>query len=123
MTEPEPMSPPVAEPQQEPVQEEPQTVVTPEPPAPEPAPEPVKEEPPVAVLQPKYGCVDAASGLKIRQHPSRNAASIGNAPNKARVELVRLTGDGSWWEVKYKGIDGYMFSEFVKASETGECGR
>jgi len=123
MTEPEPMSPPVAEPQQEPVQEEPQAVVTPEPPAPEPAPEPVKEEPPVAVLQPKYGCVDAASGLKIRQHPSRNAASIGNAPNKARVELVRLTGDGSWWEVKYKGIDGYMFSEFVKPSETGECGR
>lgn len=121
----EPVQPqPAAEPQPEPAKEEPEqpVAVTPEPPKPAPEPEPVKEEP-QAPVQPKYGCVDASSGLKIRISPSRNAASIGNAPNRARVELVKKTDDGEWWEVRYKGKDGYMFAEFVKPSDTGECRR
>jgi len=119
-----PIEEPAVEP--EPVKEEPpkqQSVVQPEPakPAPAPVPVPVKEE--TAAVQPQYGCVEASSGLKIRKSPSRNAVSVGNAPNRARVELVRKTDDGEWWEVKYKGRDGYMFAEFVKPSETGECRR
>ncbi|WP_303852683.1 AAA family ATPase [Seleniivibrio woodruffii] len=123
---PEPVEPVPAEadPQTEPLKKETQQPadVKPVPAEPAPVPEPVKEEP-QAPAQPKFGCVEASSGLKIRKSPSRNAASIGNAPNRARVELVKKTKDGEWWEIRYKGKDGYMFAEFVKPSETGECRR
>ncbi|TCK60573.1 AAA family ATPase [Seleniivibrio woodruffii] len=93
-------------------------------PEPEPVkPEPVKEEPPAAVVpaHPEFGCVTAGSGLKIRKTPSRNAASIGNAPYRSKVVLISHTDDGEWWQVRFKGVEGYMFAEFVKPTESGEC--
>lgn len=84
------------------------------------ATEPAKAVKPVETV-PEYGCVNAASGLKIRKKPSKNAASVGNAPNKAKVKLVSKSDDGQWWEITYRGKDGYMFAEFIRPIKSGEC--
>lgn len=87
----------------------------------QPAPAPVAPTPVVKEKTPEFGCVEASSGLKIRTKPSKKAGSIGNAPYRAKIKLISKTDDGKWWEIKYKGKDGYMFAEFIKPIESGEC--
>ena len=90
-----------------PVMEEPQ---------PAEVPEPVNPEP---VL--KHGCITANSGLKVRSAPSVESDLIGTAPKDAYIELLELSGDGNWWKTNFEGIQGYMYSKYIRIVDSPDA--
>jgi N-acetylmuramoyl-L-alanine amidase len=61
----------------------------------------------------RTGKVTLNSGyLNIRREPSLNAAVIDMAPNGATLTVLNTVGD--WYQVTYKGKNGYAFSKYVK---------
>ncbi len=54
----------------------------------------------------------AASNVRFRQTPDKNAAVLGMIDSGAKVEIL-LRGEG-WTMVKYKGKTGYVMSRYLK---------
>jgi LysM repeat protein len=54
--------------------------------------------------------VNANSGLRLRSTP--NGTIILVMPNGAKVE--KIGADGMWYNVKYNGMTGYCYSEYLK---------
>ena len=70
----------------------------------EPAPAPKPEK--------KFATVTGGKPCKMRFKPDKKAQVINIIPYKARVTILDEAGE--WWKVSYKGITGYMMSQFLK---------
>jgi len=65
--------------------------------------------------------VNAASGLTLRATPKTDGAQVSLIPNKEAVTILDKNGpgatidgkSGSWYKVKYKEKEGYVFSAFL----------
>lgn len=62
------------------------------------------------------GTVNAPSGLVLRDEPSKSGSPITTLPDDAAVEIIEQSGE--WYKVTYNGQEGYLFAEYVDASET-----
>lgn len=79
--------------------------------------EAVREEEPVKVEEApkpvkKFATVTGGKPCKMRFKPDKKAQVINIIPFKAKVTILDETGE--WWKVTYKGITGYMMSQFLK---------
>lgn len=61
------------------------------------------------------GTVNAPSGLVLRQEASKTANPITTVPDKAEVNIVEESGE--WYKVTYNSQEGYLFAEYVNATE------
>lgn len=66
------------------------------------APKPVK----------KFATVTGGKPCKMRFKPDKKAQVINIIPHRAKVTILNEAGE--WWKVTYKGITGYMMSQFLK---------
>ena len=67
----------------------------------------------VEPMEPKMGTVSLSSGtLNLRSRPSRTARVIASIPNGARLTVVGQWQD--WYVVNYRGLVGYVASQYVK---------
>lgn len=79
-----------------------------------------KEEPKVEEIKPEpekkvkvYASVIGGKPCKMRFKPDQRKGQVINIiPHKAKVTV--LEENGTWWKVSYKGITGYMMSQFLK---------
>ena len=73
-----------------------------------------KEEPKVEVPKVRkiFATVTGGKPCKMRFKPDKKAQVINIIPFKATVTVLDETG--AWWKVSYKGITGYMMSQFLK---------
>ena len=61
------------------------------------------------------GIVNAPSGLVLREDASKTANPITTVPDKAEVNIVEESGE--WYKVTYASQEGYLFAEYVNATE------
>jgi hypothetical protein len=76
----------------------------------EPKVEEVKPELPKPVK--KFATVTGGKPCKMRFKPDKKAQIINIIPFKAKVTILDEAGE--WWKCSYKGITGYMMSQFLK---------
>lgn len=103
-------------PKEEPVNGIPNTYAK-EVPAVEEIPAAVQEEEPVKVEEvpkpvKKFATVTGGKPCKMRFKPDKKAQVINIIPLHAKVAILDEAGE--WWKVTYKGITGYMMSQFLK---------
>lgn len=64
------------------------------------------------------GTVNAPSGLVLRAEASKTANPITTVPDKTEVNIVEKNGE--WYKVTYNSQEGYLFAEYVNATEDVE---
>lgn len=66
------------------------------------------------------GVVRTGGGsLNLRRKPEREAVALIHIPNGATVDVLADQPEG-WYEVKYKGVTGFVMAEYIALGETGE---
>lgn len=63
----------------------------------------------------KYGIVvlhSKNSGLNLRNSPSEKGKIINSLPNNTKIQILGTTS--GWYKVIYKGLTGYLSSQFIK---------
>ncbi|WP_051541876.1 SH3 domain-containing protein [Clostridium lundense] len=81
-----------------------------------PAPTKPSNNTPNTTSNKKYGLVvlrSKNSGLNLRNSPSEKGKIINSIPNNTKIEILGTTN--GWHKVNYKGLTGYLSSQFVKA--------
>ncbi len=58
--------------------------------------------------------VTALDQVNIRSGPSRTAAIVGKLPIRDQAQVVGRNGDGSWWQISYQGISGWVSARFAQ---------
>jgi uncharacterized protein YgiM (DUF1202 family) len=61
------------------------------------------------------GTVNAPNGLILRETASKTGKVVITISDKASVEIIEKTED--WYKVKYNNYEGYLFAEYVDATE------
>ena len=72
--------------------------------------------------------VNTPSGLTLRATPKTDGEQVSLIPNKEAVTILDKNGpgatiggkSGSWYKVKYKEKEGYVFSAFLKMGSTAD---
>lgn len=64
------------------------------------------------------GTVNAPSGLVLRETASKTSKPITTVNDKETVEIIETLDQ--WYKVKYKGYEGYLFSQYVNVEKTEE---
>ena len=58
---------------------------------------------------------NSGSTVNLRKEPSTSSTILQPVPIGKEVELIEKTND-TWYKVKYKNIEGYMMTKFLKVS-------
>lgn len=68
-----------------------------------------------------YGKVqtNTGKGLYIRKAANLNAEILGKIPNGEKVKVYGVYDDGKWLRVKYNGIKGYAYKDYIKKYADG----
>ena len=62
------------------------------------------------------GTVNSSSGLVLRKAADRNGEPITTVPSQTEVNIIEKSGE--WYKVTYNSQEGYLFAEYVNATET-----
>ena len=65
------------------------------------------------------GTVDAEGGLRLRNASSTDAAVLETIPDGSQIEVSGITESG-WYQVSFQDTQGYVSTDYVVLSETGE---
>lgn len=65
------------------------------------------------------GTVVAVDNVNVRNNPSQTADTIGSL--EKGQSATRLGTEGEWTKIQYKGSEGYVKTEFLKAGEAGSA--
>ena len=60
-----------------------------------------------------FAIVTGPKNVNMRFKPNKSGQVINILPPKARVTVID-DSNPEWWKVSYKGITGYMMSQFLK---------
>lgn len=63
--------------------------------------------------------VDPGANLHLRRNPNAASESLGLIPSGTQLEVLGRNGDGTWLQVEYNGVRGWINASFVSVTRGG----
>jgi hypothetical protein len=63
--------------------------------------------------------VDPGANLHLRRNPDASSESLGLIPSGTQLEVLGRNGDGTWLQVEYNGVRGWINASFVSVTRGG----
>ncbi len=68
----------------------------------------------------KSGYVEATTGVNVRSGPGKEYNTLGSLKEGEQIPMTGLTDNG-WYEIKFKGQAGYVYSSYVTELEDADA--
>jgi len=63
--------------------------------------------------------VDPGANLHLRRNPDASSESLGLIPSGTQLEVLGRNSDGTWLQVEYNGVRGWINASFVSVTRGG----